>query len=257
VRYEFATAEPPKVHVAIPTGRVEVETGESDQTLVEVEALRGDADNVRVEQRGREITVAARRKGLGFLRGEEYEVRIRAPHRAELEVETASADLAVHGVLASLDAKSASGDVAAQDVEGDVVVRSASGDVVAKHVGGRLDVNTASGDVQVRSAAGGASVHSASGDVVVGDAGGRVSVNTASGDQTIESIEQGSADLKSMSGDVKVGIKQGSRLRVDARSMSGETSSELELFGTETETEGPLVELRAATMSGDIRIIRA
>jgi DUF4097 and DUF4098 domain-containing protein YvlB len=257
VRQEFQTPEPPELVVRIPAGRIEVETADTAETVVEVEALRGDDENIRVEQRGRQIVIEARRKGLGFLRGEEYDVRVRAPHRSALEVETGAADVEARGLLGSLDAKSAAGDVIVQTVEGEVVVRSASGDVIAKDVSGRVDVNTASGDVIVRSAGGGASVHSASGDVVFGEASGRINVNTASGDQTIESVTEGSVELKSMSGDVKVGIKQGSRLRVDARSMSGETSSELEILGAETTTEGPLVELKAATMSGDIRVVRA
>ena len=142
-------------------------------------------------------------------------------------------------------------------MERDARVRSASGDVSIGWVGGRVDVNTASGDVSVRTAGNGAAVRSASGDVILGEMAKQVSVNTASGDQLIESVAEASIDLKSASGDVKVGIKKGSRLFVDARSLSGETSSEIELLGSETESEGPLVQLKAATMSGDIRIVRA
>jgi hypothetical protein len=65
--------------------------------------------------------------------------------------------------------------------------------------------------------------------------------------------------VHSASGDIEVGIAKGSRLWVDAQSLSGETSSELELgTGEPVEgDEGPLVELRAQTMSGDISVRRA
>jgi DUF4097 and DUF4098 domain-containing protein YvlB len=118
-------------------------------------------------------------------------------------------------------------------------------------------VRSASGDVQLGSVRGKVDVNTASGDVTVGEAGAAVSVHTASGDQVIGSVAQGSVDLKSASGDVRIGIKQGSRLWIDARSMSGDTSSELEILGAETSSEGPLVELRATSMSGDIRVVRA
>jgi hypothetical protein len=39
--------------------------------------------------------------------------------------------------------------------------------------------------------------------------------------------------------------------------MSGDTSSELELGDAPSEGDGPLVELKAKTMSGDIEIRRA
>ena len=118
-------------------------------------------------------------------------------------------------------------------------------------------MNTASGDVQVGSAGGGGTIRSASGDVQIGEAAQRVSIQTASGDMVIDSIAEGSVDVKSASGDVRVGIKQGSRLHVDARSLSGDTTSELEIGGVEIATGGPLVEVKGTTMSGDIRIVRA
>ena len=85
-----------------------------------------------------------------------------------------------------------------------------------------------------------------------------MNVQTASGDLHVVSIAEGEVDAKSASGDVRVGIRQGSRLYVDARSMSGDTTSEIELGGGRgRSTDGPLVWVKAATMSGDIRIVRA
>jgi len=233
VRHEFATHEPPRLRVAFASGRTEIETGETAETVVEVDA---DQDEFHVEERGREIVLEQRKK---FGRGRSFDVRVRAPHGTDLEVEVASADLRVRGRL------------------GEARIRSASGEVELETVEGRLDLNTASGDVVVRSAAGGGSVRTASGDVIVGDSRERLSVNTASGDMNLEAIAEGALDLKSASGDMRIGIRQGSRFRVDARSLSGDTVSELEVLGVETATEGPLVDLKAASMSGDIRIVRA
>jgi DUF4097 and DUF4098 domain-containing protein YvlB len=255
VRYEFATPEPPKLRGGIAAGRIEVETAETAETVVEVEAVRGELEGLKVEQRGREILIEQRRK-LGF-RNEEYEIRVRAPHGSDVDLNVASADLRAEGRYGSLEVNTASGDVEVGEVERKAKVRSASGEVLLGPVGGRVDVNTASGDVQVRSAGAGATVRSASGEVTIGEAARRVVVQTASGDQTVESVAEGSVELKSASGDVRLGVKQGSRLFVDARSLSGETTSEVALDAVETESTGPLVELKAATMSGDIRIVRA
>jgi hypothetical protein len=80
---------------------------------------------------------------------------------------------------------------------------------------------------------------------------------TASGDLVVGAIAEGGLDLKSASGDMRIGIAAGSRFHVDARSLSGETSSDIEVLGAETTVEGPLVELKATSMSGDIRLTRA
>ena len=46
------------------------------------------------------------------------------------------------------------------------------------------------------------------------------------------------------------------RLWIDAKTMSGETISELEIGDAPTDGEGPMVEVRATAMSGDIRVKR-
>ena len=253
--YEFATPEPPRFRGMIAAGRIEIQTVDTAETVVDVEAIRGDLESLKVFQHGRDIVIE-NRKRFGF-GNDEYEVRIRAPHGSDIDLNLASADIRGDGRFGSLEIHTASGDVEVGEVERNAKVRSASGDVQVGPVAGRVDVNTASGDVRVHTAGAGGTIRSASGDIQIGRAAQRVTVQTASGDQTIESVAEGSVDLKSASGDVQIGIKEGSRLRVDARSLSGDTSSEVELHGVETATEGPLVELKAASMSGDIRIVRA
>jgi DUF4097 and DUF4098 domain-containing protein YvlB len=118
-------------------------------------------------------------------------------------------------------------------------------------------VNSASGDIQIRHV-GSAKLNSASGDVQVGDSDGRFEANTASGDIQVGSVVAGEVKLNSASGDLEIGIAKGSRLWVDAHTVSGDTSSELELeSGAVQDDEGPLVELQARSMSGDISVRRA
>ena len=235
MRHEFATPDPPRLRVSVPAGRIEIETGPRTDTIVEIEGR--DVEEFGVEQRGREIVVERRKRfGRG---GGSYDVRILAPEGADAELALASADVRGTGRF------------------GEVRVRNASGDVQLGSVGGRLDVSTASGDVVVQAATGGGAIRTASGDVVVREAGERLGVMTASGDLVIAAIANGALDLKSASGDMRIGIAPGSRFHVDARSLSGETRSDLEILGVETTTEGPLVELKATSMSGDIRIVRA
>jgi hypothetical protein len=91
----------------------------------------------------------------------------------------------------------------------------------------------------------------------VQEAGSSVNANTASGNQTIGAVLQGKVTLKSASGDLKVGIREGSTLWVDARSRSGEVRSELPISDAPPEGNAPHVELRATTMSGDVEVVRA
>jgi DUF4097 and DUF4098 domain-containing protein YvlB len=241
VRYEFETAKPPKLRFGLAAGRIEIETADVDQTIVEVVAIRGDVEELKVEQHGRDIVIEGRKR-FGLKSDSEFDIRVRSPHGSDVDGNVASAQFRTAGRLGALEVNTASGNVQVEQVAA---------------VGGRADVNTASGDVQIESVAGGGTIRSASGDVQIGEAGGRVKIQTASGDMVIGAIAEGEVDIKSASGDARVGIKQGSRLRVDARSLSGETTSEVELGGVEVATGGPLVEVKGTTMSGDIKIVRA
>jgi DUF4097 and DUF4098 domain-containing protein YvlB len=242
----FSTPGRVELRIDVPRGDVEIETAETDETTVELEARGRDAEEYEreavIEARprgdGHEVIVdaSARRGLLGFREGE-YRVRIKAPSGAGVRAELASADISGRGSFGDLEIDCASGDVRFDDVTG------------------QAKVNTASGDVELRRVAA-AKVNSASGDVVIEESGS-VEANTASGDIRVRSISSGEVELHSASGDLDVGIAKGSRLWIDAQSLSGDTSSELELESAPSDDEGPLVELRAQTMSGDISVRRA
>jgi hypothetical protein len=56
---------------------------------------------------------------------------------------------------------------------------------------------------------------------------------------------------------VSIGVRRGSKVFLDCNTLSGDTSSELELTGDAPDGDGPLVEIKAKTVSGDIQITRA
>jgi hypothetical protein len=264
-RETFTTPDEVTLDLSLRSGSIELESIEGTTTEVELTA-GGDSDdarrlleNARIEQRGDRVVVSVPKPGiLGFLRDLDLRLSVRAPHGAHVRAETVSADVHGRGRFGSLDARTASGDVEVDAVAGDVQAKTASGDVGIDEIEGDADVATASGDVELGRVAGEAVVKTASGDVRVREGGRGVSVSTASGDQRIESVVAGGVTLKSASGDIEVGVARGSTVWVDARSLSGDTRSDLELGGEEPAADdAPLVELHAMTMSGDVSVVRA
>lgn len=255
----FATLQPVKLVLRIPAGKIELEAVPGSETRVELEASSAEAEEaVRIELRergdGSELVVEAPKR---FFDREEYRLGISAPAGTAVEAMTSSADVEGRGSFGDFELTTASGDVVLQEVGGELEVKSASGDVVVQSVGGRAKVQTASGDVIVKILGGEGIVRSASGDVLVKEAAAGLRVQTASGDQTVGSVAAGEVNLQSASGDIEVGIARGSRVYVDAHSASGDMESELDLADEVPAAEGPMVELRAATMSGDVRVVRA
>lgn len=260
-RESFETPGPLRLSVRVPSGRIDFETVEGTETVVELEGSPEIEEDARIELRprrdGHEVVVVVEDRGLFRRFRGEVEARVTAPAGADVEVSTASADVEGRGAFGALEANSASGDVAFDQVGGDAEINSASGDVKISRVQGALTVNTASGDLEVGYVGGNSKVRSASGDVAIDEAEASLKIQTASGDLHAGSVREGDVVLQTASGEIEVGVKKGSKLWIDARSMSGETSSEFDVGDAAPEGDGPLVEIQATTMSGDITVSRA
>jgi DUF4097 and DUF4098 domain-containing protein YvlB len=261
-RETFETPGPLTLDIRVPSGDIDLETAEGTESVVELSASPELEEEARIELRprrdGHELSVVIeKRSGLFRAFREDVRLRVTTPPGADVEVSTASADVDARGDFGAAQINTASGDVEFEHVGGEAQVNSASGDVKLGRVDGALTVNTASGDLEVGRLAGEGKVRAASGDISVEEAEGSLKVQTASGDVEVESVREGDVVLQTASGDIEVGIKQGSKLWIDAKSMSGETSSELEIGDAPADGEGPMVEVRATAMSGDIRVKRA
>jgi DUF4097 and DUF4098 domain-containing protein YvlB len=260
-RESFETPGALRLSVRVPSGRIDFETVEGTETVVELEGSPEIEEDARIEVRprrdGHEVTVVVEDRGLFRRFRGEVRARVSAPPGADIEVSTASADVEGRGEFGALAVNTASGDVGFDQVAGDAEVNSASGDVKISRVQGALTANTASGDLEVGYVGGNAKVRSASGDVSVDESDASLKIQTASGDLRAGSVREGDVVLQTASGDIEVGVKKGSKLWIDARSMSGETSSEFDVGDAAPEGDGPLVEIQATAMSGDITVSRA
>ena len=277
----YSTPGPLRLNLEIPAGEIEIETGDTDETHVELEAvanndaIRDLVENSRIELirrgDGHEVVVEAKARHGFFISidrgpnirfgGPDVRLRITCPHGADLDVRTKSADLRARGEYGEVDVKTASGDLQLEQVRDTTRIKTASGDVHIGEAGSSLEVQSVSGDLHAGAVRGDIRAQLVSGDVHVRDAGGSISTNTVSGDQRFEAVRRGRVELKAISGDVMVGVRSGSRVYVEANTVSGTTSSELELSDSPAPEapadDTPLVELFVKTVSGDVRIERA
>ena len=246
----FPVAGPIGLTVRLEAGEVHVETADVPEATVELEPLNGAArkavDEARIRLDGAELLVEVGGWRLGRVRisvtvgrGPEVRATIRLPHGSRLRCDVVAADVTATGRYGEADVRTVSGDVRVGDVEGAGVFKSVSGDVEVQRVGGQANVN------------------SVSGDVTVAELGGGAGAKTVSGDLAFESVGKGAIQAQSVSGDIKFGVRNGASLFVDASSVSGDTVSELELGEGPPEGQKTTLELRAKSVSGDIRIVRA
>jgi len=209
---------------------------------------------VRVEQRDR-----FRWGPIQITWGGDFECRVVCPPGTDLDLAGASTDVRVEGELGDVSARTASGDIRLQAVSGALQVKTASGDVLVGDVGGQGSVATVSGDVGVERLDAPLTTRSVSGDISIGTISAELGISTTSGDVDLKAVHAGEVRVQTVSGDVRVGIARGTRVWVDAASVSGDLGSELGLEGegAADEPEGAVVPLHVKTVSGDVAVVRA
>jgi DUF4097 and DUF4098 domain-containing protein YvlB len=280
----FATSGNVLVTVDNEVGLVSITGSETDSTTVSIEADTPGAEELveraTVECRqsgGRDHIVVKipRMHGMKFIRRNGVTIRIDMPRGGDVGVSTASADVELNGTLGDTEVKTCSGDITADDtdelraksasgdisvgtVEGELRMHSASGDLRVNRVDGRASVTTTSGDVEVGAAADRIDMRSTSGNLRLGDLDGDASLVAVSGDVRVLSCSAGRVQVRSVSGDISIGIAEGVNLRVDAQSMSGRVSSDIPLGDVPSPKKGAReVVLAARNVSGDVLVERA
>ena len=255
---EFDTPGSVSLQIRLPSGRVRVTTADEPRTVVELIAKgRRGADAledlvVRAHEQpgGHVITIEQKDKfrwgPIQISWGGDFEVRITCPPGADLDLAGGSTDLEVDGELGEVTAKSASGDLSIQDVTQKLQLKTASGDISIGTIRSEGTIVTVSGDLEIRRVLAPLNARSVSGDARIG------------------AIEAGELQLQTVSGDAHIGVARGTRVWIDAVSVSGDLESELgladqapEAVAGEPESGGAIVPLHVKTVSGDVNIVRA
>ncbi len=278
--HTFATPEPITLHVELGAGECQVRAEQTDTTTVELVATHGDShaqelvDRAVVEQRGDQVVVVVPKpKGSLFGRKGEVTATIVLPSTSNVDIRLGSADLQARGALGRSKVSAGSGEVDLEDVtdavlktgSGDIRIGTAAGSVSTKsgsaeteigRIGGGLDFLSGSGDIAVEDVNGAVRGKAGSADIRLGRAGDAVDILVGSGDLEIGRVERGRVAAKSGSGDVTVGVANGTAAYLDIVTGSGETSSSLDASDGPSDSE-ETVELIIRTGSGDVVLQRA
>ena len=277
--HTFETPGPATVVVQTVSGRVNITAAEGERTTVELTPLNPAGEEAvaraTVEQRGNNVVVHLPRHRGGLLRqGPAIDVTITCPTGTSLDVQTDSADLHATGTYAGAVVSTGSGDIEVEDVTGVAKLKSGSGTVRAARVDEALVVSTGSGDVAVDRSGRSATLTAGSGDISVGELAGESTTKTGSGDievgvlegtlltktgsgsLTVRRASSGTVRATGASGNISIGIEEGTTAWLDVSTVSGRVSQEL----TDTDAPGEdqqRVEIMAQTVSGNVRVHRS
>ncbi|WP_153395253.1 DUF4097 family beta strand repeat-containing protein [Ornithinicoccus halotolerans] len=216
-RERFTAVATPTVELRLTAGRARLLPAEDEVVEVVIESRQADA--YRVERSGTQVWVEQPGRGLGGSSNDLVELRL--PPGAAVTARTTAAELESDVRLGSLSAVLVSGGLRAGPVDGTARVRTASGDVEVGDVGGDLTVHSASGDVTAGRVTGAVEATTASGDVRMDAVGGRLEVRTASGDVRVRRYEGPEVRVRSVSGDLWLGLPPGLEVELSGSTLSG------------------------------------
>jgi DUF4097 and DUF4098 domain-containing protein YvlB len=259
----FRTPEPITAVVEVVAGTVRITATDRDDTVVEVLPRDPDkASDVRIAEQTRvhfdngTLKVSAGRRFIHLGRGGAVTIDIGLPSGSRLDASSGSADVHVDGTLADCKLATASGHMAMDTVTGSVKADSASGDIDVTNVLGSVKISTASGDATIGELHGDLLFQAASGSLVVGELRGNAKSRTASGSVSIATAVKGNVSTQSASGEVRVGIAEGTAARLNLQTRSGTVSNGLESADGPADGDETLL-VHARTGSGDIAVRRA
>ena len=155
--------------------------------------------------------------------------------------------------MEKIEADSVSGDIRIRQGRR-IYTKTASGNTRVDRVEEVFKGKSASGDLRVGEAHGTVEISTASGDVRIADTDAIIDVATASGRIQIERYVGSDISLKSMSGNFEVGMESGTKVDLDASSLSGRVKWPPKLdVPPEVKRE---VSFKAKSVSGDLTIKR-
>lgn len=219
-----------------PRGRVEIDNIKGrvevrgwDRAEVRVSGSLGDGvEKLVLEGDGNVLRIKAKYPSRSN-RAEPTILILQVPLRAELEVDTVSADIDVHGMASrEMSLESVSGDIVANGAPGRAKVESVSGDIRLTFNSSNVDVSTVSGDLVLNGRLNGkVSLETVAGDVRVDSKGERLTsfrAGTVSGDiqARMALAGDGIVKMESVSGDLLLIMPRELSAQVSGESFSGE-----------------------------------
>jgi len=277
----FNTPEPISVTMTLGAADVQITASERSDTVVIVSPSDSSkpadvkaAEQTRIDYSEGRLLIKARtwRHLSPFGGGESIDVAVDLPAGSHVQGEGSMANLRCAGRLGEFKFTIATGRIEI-DHTGPLHVSVGLGSISVNHVGGHAVV-TGSGPVRVRDIAGSAVIKNLNGDTWVGEVAGdlrcraangditvdralaTVGVKTANGNVRIGEVASGSVVLGTASGDLEVGIREGTAALLDVRSAFGSVHNSLTAAGG-PEPSDQRVEVRARTSHGDIAIHRS
>lgn len=249
---QWSVGERPSLDIGVPAGLVEVRTGAPGTVQLSLESPA--APDFEISCIADRVTV--RHPSRWSMRGRNCRLMVTVPTGTDVSVDAASAEVRLSGRLGAVRVRTASGDVKI-DESLRLELSTASGDFICGDVGTDATISTISGDCTITNVGGRIEATLTSGDLRVDRCTGDITVATTSGSARVGHCDGSDINLRSISGDLRLGLPSGIRVDADIATVSGSAHLPEPAPSTAPGVERRSVRLKLKTVSGDIRVDRS
>jgi DUF4097 and DUF4098 domain-containing protein YvlB len=273
----FTTPEPVAATVEVAGAQVRIGASDRTDTVVLVEpvdkASKSDvkvAERTKVEFSGGRLTVKTTVPGS---KNGSVAISIDLPAGSSLAASVANSSLHADGPLGECELHMASGRIQLDRISA-LQANIAAGEVAVEHIAGGASIEGGTAAVRIGEVEGTVRLVSSAGQLCIGDAradldlssgsggfdidraDGGVTAKTGAGAIRIGHLTRGQAELVNGSGNIEIGISEGSVALVDANSERGTVRNSVPPQDNPAAVENK-VTVHARTRHGDITIHRA
>lgn len=255
----FTTPGPVAATVEVAGAQVRVGASDRTDTVVLVEpvnkASKSDvkvAERTKVDFSGGLLTVKTTVPGS---KNGSVAISIDLPAGSSLAASVANSSLHADGPLGECELHMASGRVQLDRI-GALQANIAAGEVAVGHIAGRASIEGGTAAVRIGEASADLDLTNGNGGIDIDRADGGVTAKTGAGAIRIGRLTRGQAELVNGSGNIEIGISEGSAAQVDASSERGTVRNSVPPQDNPGAVENK-VTVRARTRHGDITVHRA
>jgi DUF4097 and DUF4098 domain-containing protein YvlB len=276
----FETPEPISVALEIGVGDLRIAASDRTDTVVEVrptnQADESDvqaAQQVHVDLTNGTLRITGPKRLFDFSKkSRSVDVTIGLPAGSHVSVDMLAGEIRGAGRLGDCRIKNSIGHVSlertgplrlstvgnidAESIAGNAEISTGSGKIRLGEIDGTAVVKNSNGDTTIDAVGGDLRVRAANGDITIGRAGAGVDAKSSNGTIRVGEVARGSVVLGTATGDLDIGIADGTAAWLDVNTGFGHVRNQLD-NATQPDGTAQTVEVRGRTSYGDITIHRS
>ncbi len=249
----YDIASPATIALHLHAGDIRFKKGSSGKVVLKFDGSAKGLDDLQVDTTSDSVTVRTNSERKRRWVSGSINVIATIPENSNIIVKLGSGDVYASLPVVNAEIHVGSGDIRTEDIKGDAEVKVGSGDIRLGNVAGVARISSAAGDVRVDDTTE-VTVTTAAGDLFLGSVSEVGRIKSATGDIRVGKHSGTDLSIKTMSGDVHVGLVQGLTVNASVKTLSGDfrnriRPSSAERIGT--------TKLTITSFSGDVTLSTA